>query len=165
VVQATSSTAGNTPVTVPPPPPPPLSVTVVPLFQAGAAAAAVNTLLTPRTAATMRARTNIATTCKQEMRALLDKISATQPRDPTQIIHQIPPDVAWRHYIARHPECERIIGTGIVRACLEFLPGIRDPNRGGQPRLDFVFENAEGVRCQLHPGGKGPDAKPIYTSV
>ena len=73
--------------------------------------------------------------------------------------------VPWRHYIASHAECQRIVGCGIIRAYLQFLLEIRDPNRGGQLRLDYVFENLEGVRCQLHPGGKGKDAKPIFTSV
>ena len=132
---------------------------------AGAAPAAVNTLLTPQAAADMRAQTRIAGTGKKEMRALLDRISASQPLDPTQLVHEIPAGVPWRHYIARHAECQRIVGSGIVRAHLEFWPGIRDPNRGGQLRLDFVFENVEGVRCQLHPGGRGPDAKPIFTLV
>ena len=99
------------------------------------------------------------------MRVLLDRISASQPRDPMQLVHEIPDSVPWRHYIARHAECQRIVGSGIVRAYLEFLPEIRDPNRGGQLRLDYVFENLEGVRCQLHPGGKSKDAKPIFTSV
>ena len=46
-----------------------------------------------------------------------------------------------------------------------FLLEIRDPNRGGQLRLDYVFENLEGVRCQLHPGNKGKDATPIFRQV
>ena len=66
-------------------------------------------------------------------------------------------------YIARHPECDRIVGSGIVKAQLEFLPVIRDPNRGGQFRRDYVFENRDGIRCQLHPGNK--DAKPIFTDI
>ena len=108
---------------------------------------------------------NIAGTCNKQMRTLLDDIAESQPRDPTQLVHEIPAGVSWRHYVARHAECQRIVGSGIVRAYLEFLPDIRDPNRGGQPRLDFVFENVEGVRCQLHPGRRGPDAKPIFTSA
>ena len=136
---------------------------VIPLPQAGAAPAAVNTLLTPQAAADLRAQTRIPGTGKKEMRALMDQISASQPKDPTQLVHEIPADVSWKHYIARHAECERIVGGGIVRAHLEFFPGIHDPNRGGQLRLDFVFENVEGIRCQLHPGGRGKDARPIYT--
>ena len=99
------------------------------------------------------------------MRALLDEVSANQPTNPTQLIHEIPADVSWRHYIARHTQWQQIIGNGIIRAHLEFLPEIRDPNRGSQLRLDFVFENVDGTRCQLHPGGKGKDAKPIFTAV
>ena len=142
--------AAPPPAAVNPPPPPP---------------AAVNALLTPRTAANLRASTNIATTCKKDMRAYLDQVSASQPRDPWQMVWNIPDDVEWRHYIARHPECQRIVGTGIVRAELEFLPHIRDPKRGGQLRLDYVFENRERVRCQLHPGNKAKDALPIFTDV
>ena len=171
--QSTASAAVNTLQTDTPPPPPPMvqsaptpvTVPPPPPLQGGAAPAAVNTLLTPETAAKMRARTNIAGTCKKDMRALLDQISDNQPTNPTQLIHEIPADVSWRHYIARHTEWQRIIGNGIIRAHLEFLPEIRDPNRGGQLRLDFVFENVDGTRCQLHPGGKGKDAKPIFPAV
>ena len=125
------------------------------------ASAAVNTLLTPRTAADLKVRTNTAGTAKKEMCALLNRISESQPRAPTQLVHEIPAGVPWRHYIARHAECEQIVGSGIVRAHLEFLPEIRDLNRDGQLRLDYVFENRDGIRCQLHPGNK--DAKPIFT--
>ena len=99
------------------------------------------------------------------MRVFLNQISESQPRAPTQLVHEIPADVPWRHYIARHADCEQIVGSGIVRAQLEFLPDVHDSNRNGQFRLDYVFENLEGVRCRLHPGGKSKDAKPIFTSV
>ena len=46
-----------------------------------------------------------------------------------------------------------------------FVPDVHDPNRDGQPRLDYVFENREGVRCQLHPGKKSKDAAPIFTQL
>ena len=95
----------------------------------------------------------------------MEQIAAEQPRDPTQLVHKIPADVSWGHYIARHAEWQQIIGSGIVRAHLEFLQHTRDSNRGSQLRLDFVFENLEGVRCQLHPGDKGKDAKPIFSTV
>ena len=77
----------------------------------------------------------------------------------------IPADVSWKHYIARHPHCRRIVGSGITKAQLMFLPEIRDPNRGGRLRLDYVFENLDGVRCQLHPGNKSKDAIPIFNEV
>ena len=99
------------------------------------------------------------------MRAFLDATSNSQPRDPHVFAFDIPADVSWKHYIARHPECKRIVGSGITRAQLMFLPEIRDPNRGGQLRLDYVFENLEGVRCQLHPGNKSKDAKPIFKQM
>ena len=76
-------------------------------------------------------------------------------RDPDVLAFDIPADVSWKHYIARHPEWKRIVGSGITKAQLMFLLEIRDPNRDGQLRLDYVFESLEGVRCQLHPGNKG----------
>ena len=99
------------------------------------------------------------------MRAFLNETSASQPRDPHVLAFDIPAHVSWKHYIARHPDCQRIVGSGITKAQLMFLFEIRDPNRGGQLRLDYVFENLEGERCQLHPGNKGKDAKPIFRQV
>ena len=99
------------------------------------------------------------------MRALLDQISESQSRTPHVLVWDIPPEVPWRHYIARHPQCQEIVGSGIVRAQLEFFPHIRDPNRGRQLRLDYVFENLDGVRCQLHPGNRAKDAEPIFTQL
>ena len=63
----------NTAKDTPPPPPPP---------QENVQAAAVNTLLTPRTAEEIRTSTRIAGTCKKDMRAFLDETSNSQPRDP-----------------------------------------------------------------------------------
>ena len=142
----------------PPPAPPPQEIVEV-------EAAAVNTLLTPRTAEELRTSTRIAGTCKKEMRAFLDQTSSSQPRDPHVMAFDIPAYVSWKHYIARHPDCRRIVGSGITRAQLMFLPNIRDPNRSGQLRLDYVFENLEGVRCQLHPGNRNKDATPIFRQV
>ena len=99
-----------------PPPPPPL--------QENVQAAAVNTLLTPRTAEQIRTSTRIAGTCKKEMRAffILDATSNSQPRDPHVFAFDIPADVSWRHYIARHPQSTQIVGSGITRAQLMLLP-------------------------------------------
>ena len=139
------------------PPPPPLPENMQ--------AAAVNTLLTPRTAKGIRTSTRIAGTCKKDMRAFLDETSNSHPLDPDVMAFDIPAHVSWKHYIAKHPDCERIVGSGIVRAQLMFLPEVRDPNRGGQLRLDYVFENRDGVRCQLHPGNKSKCAAPIFNEL
>ena len=127
--------------------------------------AAVNTLLTPRTAEGIRRSSRIAGTCKKDMRAFLDATSKSQPLNPEVLAFDIPAHVSWKHYIAKHADCQRIVGSGITKAQLMFFPEIRDANRGGQPRLDFVFENLEGVRCQLHPGNKGKDATPIFNQL
>ena len=46
-----------------------------------------------------------------------------------------------------------------------FLREIRDPNRDGQLRLDYVFENLDGVRCELHFGNKRKHAAPIFNKI
>ena len=115
----------------------------------------INILLSPRTAQDIRSSTRIAGTCKKEMRAFLDETSNSHPLNPNILAFDIPAEISWKHYVARHPDWKRIVGTGITKAQLRFLSEIRDPNRGGQLRLDYVFENLEGVRCQLHPGNKG----------
>ena len=99
------------------------------------------------------------------MRAFLDATSRAHPRDPDVFAFDIPANVSWRHYIARHAECTRIVGSGITRAQFMFVPDVHDPNRDGQLRLDYVFENREGVRCQLHPGNKSKDAAPLFTQL
>ena len=99
------------------------------------------------------------------MRAFLDATSRAHPRDPDVLAFDIPANVSWKHYIARHADCGRIVGSGITRAQLMFVPDVHDPNRGGQLRLDYVFENLEGVRCQLHPGNKSKDAAPLFTQL
>ena len=67
----------------------------------------------------------------------------------------------WREYLALHENAVVIIASGITHAVAEFID-VRDPNRGGQARLDFVFYRADGSYCRLHPGiTKSHDAKPV----
>ena len=81
------------------------------------------------------------------------------------MVFDIPAEIHWQHYIARQDDYQRIIGSGITRAQLTFIPHVRDPNRNGQLRLDYVFENLDGWRCQLHPGNRSKDAKPIFNQI
>ena len=70
----------------------------------------------------------------------------------------------WRAYIACHPRSSEIIGSGVTHATAEFLNGTKDPNRGGQRRLDFIVRRSDGSLCRLHPGGKrSGDAKLIFS--
>ena len=100
-----------------PPPPPPLPPPPTP----PPPAAAVNILLTPRTAEQIRRSTNIPGAGKKEMRAFLDATSRAHPRDPDVLAFDIPANVSWKHYIARHADCGRIVGSGITRAQLMFV--------------------------------------------
>ena len=123
----------------------------------------MNILLTLQQAEAIRQSTRIASNIRQEMRRFLDDTSAAHGRDPQVMVFDIPADIHWQHYIARHADCAQIVGSGITRAQLTFIPHIRDPNRRDkQLRLDYTFENADGLRCQLHPGKKAKDAKPQF---
>jgi hypothetical protein len=70
----------------------------------------------------------------------------------------------WRPYVACHNEAQMIIGSGIVYASLEGIQGTSDPNRGGDPRVDFVFYRTDTTTCRVHPGtAKSNDAKLIIS--
>ena len=61
----------------------------------------------------------------------------------------------WKEYVASHPDAERIVGTqGIKAIHIEQIDGVKDPNRGGQRRVDIVVYNADGQFFRLHPGSK-----------
>lgn len=71
--------------------------------------------------------------------------------------------MGWREYIAWHKEARKIIGEGVVDATAETIQGVKDPNRYGQLRIDFVVYRADGSYCRLHPGTKtASDAKVRY---
>jgi len=69
----------------------------------------------------------------------------------------------WRRYLANHKQAKDIIGPGVVGFTSQFIEGTKDPNRGGQRRLDFVVHHVDGGCYRLHPGSKSRnDAKPVY---
>ena len=127
--------------------------------------AAINILLSPETAQEIRDSTRIPGTGKKEMRAFLDETANSNPLRPNILAFDIPGEISWRHYVARHQDWKRIVGTGITKAQLRFITNVHDPNRNGQLRLDYVFENLDGECCHLHPGNKGKDAKPIFRQI
>ena len=71
--------------------------------------------------------------------------------------------MGWREYIVSHKEARKIIGEGVVDATAEAIQGVKDPNRHGQLRIDFVVYRADGSYCRLHPGAKiASDARVQY---
>ena len=61
----------------------------------------------------------------------------------------------WKEYVASHAAAESIFGTqGIKAIHIEQIDGVKDPNRGGQRRVDIVVYNADGQFFRLHPGSK-----------
>ena len=51
----------------------------------------------------------------------------------------------WRSYVACNENAHAIIGSRVTLAMAEFIDGTKDPNRGRQPRLDFVLYRTDGT--------------------
>jgi hypothetical protein len=69
----------------------------------------------------------------------------------------------WKAYLASHPKGEMVVGPGITRAVVDQLQDVKDPNRGGRPRIDFIFYRVDGSAYRVHPGTKPKnDAAPVY---
>ena len=69
----------------------------------------------------------------------------------------------WKAYLAFHAKGEMIVGPGISRAVVDQLKDVKDPNRGGRPRTDFIFYRVDGSAFRVHPGTKPKnDAAPVY---
>ena len=69
----------------------------------------------------------------------------------------------WKPYVAAHRHSKEIVGEGITHAKACFFEDAKgDDNRGGAPRLDFVFVREDGSYCRVHPGNqRRQDAKLI----
>ena len=65
--------------------------------------------------------------------------------------------------MAFHAKGEKLVGPGICRAVVDQLPNVRDPNRGGRPRTDFIFTRVDGCAYRIHPGARpANDSIPVY---
>ena len=94
-------------------------------------------------------------------RKALDEIAQRPSYDSVDLQGVFP----WKQYVAQHALSEKIVGTGIIRACAEFDEKKVDHNRGGAPRLEFCFYRSDSTCCRLHPGRtRKHDAAPRYTS-
>ena len=72
----------------------------------------------------------------------------------------------WRSYLAFHAKGEMLVGPGICRAVVDHLPNVRDPNRGGRPRTDFILTRVDGSAYRIHPGSRPTnDSIPVYCPV
>ena len=69
----------------------------------------------------------------------------------------------WQLYVAMHKRSHDLVGPGIQTFEATFMAGTTDPNRSGQPRLDFVIRHTDGGYWRIHPGAKATqDAVPRY---
>ena len=107
----------------------------------------------------LKQRTQNINKLHQQARAFLNaKIQAFGPFQEGPVQSQ-PVDSqdwpTWKEYVATLDAAEMIIGTkGIIAVCVEQIEGIKDPNRGGNRRVDIVLYNADGKFSRLHPGSK-----------
>ena len=49
----------------------------------------------------------------------------------------------WKRYVALHDAGEELVGPGINRAIIDQFENIKDSNRKGRPRSDFIFHDEE----------------------
>ena len=72
-------------------------------------------------------------------------------------------DFPWQHYVAMHAQAKELVGPGITAFVPAFIAGTRDPNRSGDPRLDFIIRHTDGGYWRIHPGSKPRyDVRPKY---
>ena len=98
---------------------------------------------------------------------LTTKIRAFTPHQDT-VVQSQPVDTiewpTWKEYVASHAKAETIVGTqGIKAINIEQIDGVKDPNRGGQRRVDIVVYNADGQFFRLHPGSKPSNDAALQT--
>ena len=62
-----------------------------------------------------------------------------------------------------HSQAKELVGSGITAFVPAFIAGTKDPNRSGDPRLDFIIRHTDGGYWRIHSGSKPrSDAKPRY---
>ena len=67
----------------------------------------------------------------------------------------------WQDYVASHEKATEMAAFGITGFSIQSVLGVRDPNRGGRDRVDFIALLADGNHWRLHPGkSQSCDAQP-----
>ena len=72
----------------------------------------------------------------------------------------------WQDYVASHEKATEMAAVGITGFSIQSILGVRDPNRGGRDRVDFIVLLADGNHWRLHPGkSQSCDAQPTTIST
>ena len=127
---------------------------------AGSAAEPTDELLLRRAELTgLQQRTPNSSTLHQQARDFLNAKIQDFSQHQAGPVQSDPVDSydwpTWREYVATLAAAEQIIGTkGITAVRVEQIEGVKDPNRGGERRVDIVLYNADGKFSRLHPGSK-----------
>ena len=86
------------------------------------------------------------------LREHLNTITARARQEHATDVYYLDESIRWKEYIAMHPQCDKIIGTGIIAAHLERIHHALDANRQNNARVDYVFYRADNTFCRVHPG-------------
>ena len=69
----------------------------------------------------------------------------------------------WEDYVASQAVATEMTAVGITCFSIQSILGIKDPNRGGRDRVDFIVFLADGTHWRFHPGSKQKsDAQPVH---
>jgi len=119
-------------------------------------------ILTPQNVAAVRlAEANLGP--PRSLHSLARQALTTIAQDTTYSEVSLDGYFPWMPYVTQHKDSMEIIGDGITHARGRWLADSRDTNRGGAPRLDFLFFRTDGTVCRLHPGGRPKgDARLVF---
>ena len=72
----------------------------------------------------------------------------------------------WQDYVASQEVAEQMAAVGITGFSAQPILGVKDPNRHGRTRVDFIVSVADGSHWRLHPGSKpSGDAIPKHITT
>ena len=104
------------------------------------------------------------------------KAAHTEARHALNQCHNIPGEVAWaidmagkpwwQYYVASQNVADEMATIGITGFACQPILGVKDPNRHGKTRIDFIVSLKDGSYWRLHPGSKpASDAIPKHITA
>ena len=86
--------------------------------------------------------------------------------DPGEVAIDMATEPWWQNYVASQDVAEQMAAVGITGFAAQPILGVKDPNRHGRTRVDFIVSVADGSHWRLHPGSKpSGDAIPKHMTA
>ena len=86
--------------------------------------------------------------------------------DPGHVAVDMATEPWWQDYVASQKVAEQMAAVGITGFSAQPILGVKDPNRHGRTRVDFIVSVADGSHWRLHPGSKpSGDAIPKHITT